>query len=86
MRAIMSVIMYGEGTTQEKVGKGKNPYDTWVNYGDGGIYFNSHGGGWHMTDATWIRSYNNKSVYVAANLQTGGSFQVGGSDKEIQYN
>jgi hypothetical protein len=32
--------------------------------GNQGLYFESWGGGWHMTDATWIRAYNNKPVYV----------------------
>lgn len=32
--------------------------------GNQGLYFQSYGGGWHMTDATWIRAYNNKPVYV----------------------
>jgi len=31
--------------------------------GNGGIYWQSHGGGWHMTDGSWIRAYNGKNVY-----------------------
>ena len=53
--------------------------DSWFRtYGDGGIYFNTHGGGWHMSDATWIRAYNSKSVYVAANLEIGGTSRFDG--------
>ncbi|GAF72492.1 unnamed protein product, partial [marine sediment metagenome] len=33
--------------------------------GSNGIYFQSYGGGWHMTDSTWIRAYNNKYVRAA---------------------
>ncbi|GMU41995.1 MAG: hypothetical protein AMXMBFR23_28610 [Chloroflexota bacterium] len=39
--------------------------------GTTGFYFESYGGGWHMTDGTWIRAYNSKPVYVAAEIQSG---------------
>ena len=29
-----------------------------------GWYNESYGGGWYMTDTTWIRNYNNKSLYM----------------------
>jgi hypothetical protein len=29
------------------------------------LYFSTYGGGWQMTDSTWIRSYNSKNVYVS---------------------
>jgi hypothetical protein len=32
--------------------------------GSNGIYFQSYGGGWHMTDSTWVRAYNSKPVWV----------------------
>ena len=36
----------------------------------------THGGGWHMTDSTWIRNYNNKPMYYSINTHnvygTGG--------------
>lgn len=48
--------------------------------GNQGLYFQSHGGGWYMSDATWIRTYNNKSIYQnTGTLRTDGTFQVGGS-------
>ena len=31
--------------------------------GTAGLYFQTYGGGWYMSDTTWIRSYNNKSIY-----------------------
>ena len=31
--------------------------------GQVGWYSETYGGGWYMTDSTWIRTYNNKSVY-----------------------
>ena len=48
--------------------------------GNNGIYFQSHGGGFYMSDATWIRTYNNKSFYHNTGvMRTDGTFQVGGS-------
>ena len=32
--------------------------------GTNGIYFQDYGGGWNMTDTTWIRAYNGKSIYT----------------------
>ena len=32
-------------------------------HGDQGIYFQDRGGGWHMNDNDWIKSYGNKHVY-----------------------
>ena len=34
--------------------------------GNSGIYFNTWGGGFHMTDTTWVRVYNGKSFYQAS--------------------
>jgi Major tropism determinant N-terminal domain/Bacterial shufflon protein, N-terminal constant region len=43
--------------------------DSWVRVrGDSGIYFEDRGGGWNMTDSTWIRAYNGKSVWVAGDV------------------
>jgi hypothetical protein len=48
-------------------------------YGDTGWYNETHQGGWYMTDATWLRACNNKSVYTARVIQADGGFQVGNS-------
>jgi len=46
--------------------------------GTKGLYFQSYGGGFYMTDATWIRTYNNKSFYHNSGImRTDGTFQVG---------
>ena len=45
--------------------------------GNQGLYFESWGGGWHMSDATWIRAYNNKNIYTAGIIRTDGTLQVG---------
>ena len=39
-----------------------------------GWYNESYGGGWYMTDSTWIRAFNNKSVYTPAKMQADGGF------------
>ena len=46
--------------------------------GDTGLYFQDHGGGFYMTDNTWIRTYNNASFYQNVwIMRTDGTLQVG---------
>jgi len=46
--------------------------------GTSGLYFQSYGGGFYMLDATWIRTYNDKSFYHNTGImRTDGTFQVG---------
>ena len=45
--------------------------------GDTGWYSEKWGGGWNMTDASWIRAYNGKNVYSSGQLR-GGSIQSDG--------
>lgn len=46
--------------------------------GNAGIYWQTYGGGWYMSDDTWIRSYGSKSIYHnAGTLRTDGTLQVG---------
>lgn len=53
--------------------------------GSQGIYFQSYGGGWRMTDSTWIRAYNDKNIYTGGSIEVAGTiradngFQVDGS-------
>jgi hypothetical protein len=48
-----------------------------------GWYNESYGGGWHMTDTSWIRAYNGKKVYVASTdgdaLNTAGGVYASGN-------
>ncbi|MES2286989.1 MAG: tail fiber domain-containing protein [Bacteroidota bacterium] len=46
--------------------------------GSCGLYFQDYGGGWHMSDGTWIRSYGGKNVYVDAQLRADGGIVSGG--------
>lgn len=39
--------------------------------GDTGWYSEKWGGGFHMSDDTWIRAYNNKSIYTGGQVQAG---------------
>lgn len=55
--------------------------------GSRGIYFQSHGGGFRMTDNTWIRTYGNKSFYHNTGImRTDGTFQVGSSGNRFLVN
>lgn len=37
--------------------------------GSNGLYWNTWGGGWYMTDSTWMRSYGDKSILTGGNIQ-----------------
>jgi hypothetical protein len=41
--------------------------------GTTGLYFQSYGGGFWMTDSTWIRTYNGKNFYCDADIRVGGN-------------
>jgi hypothetical protein len=46
--------------------------------GNVGWYSQSYGGGWYMTDSTWIRSYGSKNIYHDTGImRTDGTLQVG---------
>jgi hypothetical protein len=47
--------------------------------GGAGLYFQSYGGGWRMTDSTWIRTYGGKNVWVEGTLHTEGALEIAGS-------
>lgn len=40
-------------------------------YGATGWYSQSYGGGWYMSDPTWVRSYNDKNVYTGGEIRAG---------------
>ena len=63
-------------------------YNTgWVRTaGNTGIYFDSYGGGWHMTDTTWVRAYNGKSIHTAGLLQADGGVTVTSGKRVIDSN
>ena len=52
--------------------------DSWVRTtGNTGWRSETYGGGWYMSDDTWIRAYNNKPVYVS-NTSTAALYTSGG--------
>jgi hypothetical protein len=83
----------GSINVTEIIASGKIHTNEWLRVnGDRGLYFQDFGGGWRMSDTTWIRSYNGKNVYcdaeiranrisTEANLLTEGSLQVNGNSK-----
>lgn len=59
--------------------------NSWIRtVGSAGWLSESYGGGWYMSDTTWIRSYGNKSIYQnTGTLRTDGTFQIGDSGKYV---
>ena len=55
-------------------------------YGSGGLYFETHGGGWQMTDSTWIRAYNGKAIYATNTIATTGDVIAYYSDMRLKKN
>jgi hypothetical protein len=45
--------------------------------GSTGWYSEDHGGGWHMNDNTWIRSFGSKDVYLSNRLSVNGNVGIG---------
>lgn len=41
--------------------------------GTQGLYFQSYGGGWYMTDGTWIRNYSSKPLSINSYISIGGN-------------
>ena len=55
----------------------------WVRVsGDKGLFFETHGGGWYMTDSTYIRNYNSKQVSLN-NTLTAPTVKVGDMTMEL---
>lgn len=51
----------------------------WVySVGSAGLYWQKHGGGWYMSDSSWIRAYANKGIYTTG-VVYGGQVNVGTS-------
>lgn len=62
-------------------------FTNWVRAkGNTGIYFQDHGGGWYMTDSTWIRNYGSKPVLVTGNIAATGDIIGFYSDRRLKEN
>lgn len=44
--------------------------------GNSGWFNETYGGGWHMTDTTWLRAYNGKWVYTGGAMQANHSVRT----------
>lgn len=54
--------------------------NSWIRtVGSTGWYNQTYGGGWYMSDTTWIRNYNSKQVYLNALLRVDANVQFGSS-------
>ena len=45
-------------------------------YGANGIYWQDYGGGWYMSDTTWMRVNNDKYIYTGGQMRCAGGFSV----------
>ena len=52
--------------------------------GSTGIYWQTHGGGWQMTDTTWMRCYNGKALYVPNQIAATGNVTAYYSDERLK--
>ena len=48
-------------------------------YGGGGIYWQDYGGGWYMSDTTYMRVYGDKTIYTGGSIYCNSSFIMGGT-------
>ena len=77
--AANSISTSGNVTASGNINVGGNTHTAGETYtggwfrttGDTGWYSEKWGGGWNMTDSTWIRAYNNKNVYTGGQVQAG---------------
>jgi len=45
-------------------------------HGNNGVYWENRGGGWYMSDSTWLRSNSNKEVYASNTIYAGGDIRT----------
>ena len=45
-------------------------------WGNNSLQFATHGGGWYMSDSTWIRSYNDKNIYTGGTIKSGNAMET----------
>jgi len=52
--------------------------------GADGIYWESYGGGWQMTDTTWMRIYGSKKLYITNEIAATGNITAYYSDERLK--
>lgn len=40
------------------------------------LIFATHGGGWYMSDSTWIRAYGDKNIYTGGRIKAGNALET----------
>lgn len=69
--------IYAAGAFTSDAGTIRDAGGGWVRtYGNTGWYSQTYGGGWHMTDTTWLRAYNNKNVYTGGAVRGDGGIHT----------
>lgn len=78
----------GYTNTSYDISTGSLISNSWIRTkGSTGWYSEDYGGGWYMSDTSWIRTYGNKSIYQnTGTLRTDGTLQVGSSGTYFQAN
>lgn len=71
--------------------KGEVYTKKWVRCADNqGVYFQSWGGGWHMTDDQWVRTFGAKGIYergvLSSPAHTSGGIAVAGMPESSTQN
>lgn len=52
-------------------------YNEWLyTTGNTGWYNSTHGGGWYMSDSTWLRAYGDKNVYTGGTIKAGNALET----------
>lgn len=60
-----TTLNLGTNSMTSSVGTIRDASGGWVRtYGNTGWYSQTYGGGWYMTDTTWLRAYNDKYIYT----------------------
>ena len=74
---IYGTVNFNGAQVDTAVGNIRDAGGGWVRtYGNTGWVSNTYGGGWFMSDATWLRSYGSKPVYMDTGYDTGAASGV----------
>jgi hypothetical protein len=59
-------------------------YNWFRSYNATGWYNETYAGGWYMQDVTWVRTYNNKSIYTGNEVAAAGNITAYYSDERLK--
>jgi hypothetical protein len=78
-----SNIHFGRGNNTTRATLDANGfylYDGWLRpHGSSGLFFQTHGGGWNMEDATWLRTYGSKAILASGGVAGYGNSVFAGT-------